>query len=511
MKKINKYIRRAGLSVLSLLLLWGCNNFDDINKNPDDTTTVSASLLATNIILRYTKFAGKDGKSLIADNALSKYVGYANEGQMDQQYNKIGSSDFDAMTLLPNIEKMIEYSQGGVMEDSYRGVGAFAKAYTFYKLTMEMGDIPYSEAGQGAGGVYKVKYDTQEQVLEGVLDELKAADEYFAKGRTFDGDPTPYKGDPAKWRQAVNSFALKVLMTLGKKETIGGINVKNHFSEIVSAGNILTASTGYYGLIYSSKNKHPLSGTNDLFTSRTIISSLLIDNLKTLNDRRMYYFAEPAGAQIAAGKTAANPEAYVGVDVAIEYAVMNAGHSNNLYSLLNKRYLQQEACEPLRIVTFAEQQLILAEAVLKGWISGDAKTYYESGVTAALTDVMLQATASYAHEMPITSDYIAGYFTGEAAFKGTLDEQLQQIWMQRYILQFMQDSESSFFEYRRNNYPQFPINPATSLNENHKDKIPVRWLYPGTEASYNRQNLEEALNRQYEGYDEINKLMWVLK
>ncbi len=84
--------------------------------------------------------------------------------------------------------------------------------------------------------------------------------------------PHPNKGDPVKWRKAVNAFALKVLMTVSKKETIGGINLKTRFAEIVSAGNIMDASTGYYGLLYSSKNRHPLSGTNDLFTSRTILS-----------------------------------------------------------------------------------------------------------------------------------------------------------------------------------------------------------------------------------------------
>ena len=510
MKKIYSNIRKFTVFALSVFTLLSCNNFEDINTNPDDTTNVSASLLATNVILRITKFAGRDGKSLIADNALPKYVGYANEGQMDQQYNKIGSSDFGGMTILPNIEKMIEYAQGGVMEDSYKGLGAYAKAYTFFRLTMEMGDIPYSEAGKGAQGVYKVKYDSQESVLKSILDELQAADQYFAKGRAFDGDPTPYKGDPVKWRKAVNSFALKVLMTIGKKETVGGINVKSRFAEIISAGNILDSSTGFLGLEYSSQNKHPLSGTNDLFTSRTIISSLLIDNLKKLNDRRIYYFAEPAGAQIAAGKTKSDPGAYIGVDVEIEYAVMNSGHSNNLYSLLNKRYLQEEATEPLRIVSYAEQQLILAEAVLKGWITGDAKSYYESGVKSALADVM-KVNKNYAQDMPIDQAYIDGYFTGEAAFKTTLQERLQQIWMQRYILQFMQDAETSFFEYRRNGYPVFPINAATSLNENNKNGIPMRWLYPGSETTYNRENLIEALNRQYDGYDEINKIMWILK
>jgi hypothetical protein len=83
--------------------------------------------------------------------------------------------------------------------------------------------------------------------------------------------------------------------------------------------------------------------------------------------------------------------------------------------------------------------------------------------------------------------------------------------MQRYILNFMQDAEYSYFEYRRNAYPVFPINPATSLNENNKNGLPLRWLYPGSETDYNRENLIEALNIQYDGYDEVNKVMWLLK
>jgi hypothetical protein len=55
------------------------------------------------------------------------------------------------------------------------------------------------------------------------------------------------------------------------------------------------------------------------------------------------------------------------------------------------------------------------------------------------------------------------------------------------------------------------VNPNTSLNENKKDAIPMRWLYPSSETNYNRENLIEALNRQFDGYDEINKLMWLLK
>ena len=195
----------------------------------------------------------------------------------------------------------------------------------------------------------------------------------------------------------------------------------------------------------------------------------------------------------------------------MDYSAMNAGHSANKYSLLNKRYLKEDACEPRMVLTYAEQQLIIAEARVRGWITtGDAKSYYESGVKSALASTMA-TKAEYAHGKAITQSYIDNYFTGDAAFKTSTNEQLKQIWMQRYILNFMQEAQTSFFEYRRNNYPDFPINPETSLNENNKNGLPMRWLYPSSETNYNRDNLKIALDKQYEGYDEINKLMWLLK
>jgi hypothetical protein len=509
MKRINKILILTTLMVAAVFS--GCDNFEEINTNPDTITQSSASMLCTNVILRNIKFNGRDAHAYLQPNALAKYLGYANQSQMDQQYNKISNGSFGDMTVLPNIDKMVEYAAGSVMEDSYKGVAKFMRAYMFYQTTMHMGDIPYSETNQGQEGSYRPKFDTQEEVFIGILNELKEADQFFAKGVTFTGDPTPYNGDPVKWRRANNSFALKVLMSLSKKESVASLNVKQRFADIVAGGFIMEANTGFLGLNYSATNIHPMSGTNDLFTSRTVISSLLIDHLKLYNDRRLYYFADPAGAKLTAGVAETDPAAYVGVDVSMPYDEMNVGHSANQYSLINSRYLKESASEPRMMVTYAEQQLILAEARIKGWISaGTAKDYYESGVKSALAAIGA-TKASYAHGRAIDQAYINGYFTGEAAFKAGTEDQLKQIWMQRYILNFMQDANSSYFEYRRTGYPVFPINPNTNLNENNKNGIPMRYLYPTSETNYNRENLIEALNRQFEGYDEVNKLMWILK
>lgn len=512
MKNLNKKIGIVGTLIFALL--FGCNDFEEINTNPDTTTRVTASMLATEVVLSVARFNGRDAKEMISRNALPKYVGYAQEGQMATQYNQIGASGFGPMTVLPNIEKMLGYAEKDLPENlanSYRGLAKFARAFMFYDLTMEMGDIPYSAAGMGAAGLYKPKYDPQEDVFKGILDELKEADQFFAQGVKFAGDPTPFNGDPVKWRQATNAFALKVLMSLSEKEGSSSLNIKSRFAEIVSAGNLFSNSKDFFGLVYSSLNRHPIYSTNDLFVRNTVISSLVVDNLKNLNDRRLYYYADPAGAKITEGIAGSNPDAYVGADVSMDYTAMTADHSLNKYSTINFRYLREEASEPRRLLSYAEQQFILAEARILGWIStGTAQNYYESGVKSAL-GYLMDTKAENAHGMAINQAYIDGYFTGEAAFKATADEQLEQIWMQRYLLNFMQFPKTSYFEYRRTGFPDFPINPATSLNQNNRDGLPMRWLYPSSETSYNRENLIQALNRQYDGYDEVNKLMWLLK
>ena len=508
MKKIFK--KTGSVILLGAIFLASCNKFDAINTNPNATEKVNASLLATKIILQNLKFQGRDAKAFLSDNGLAKYIAYGNESMLSSQYNYLGAADFTPMTIIPNINSMLDYAKGSSMESSYQGLAKFSSAFMFYYLTMEVGDIPYSQTGAGASGEIKPKYDSQEDVFKGILDDLKQADAFFAKGVKFDGDPTPYNGDPDKWRRATNSFALKVLMSLSNKAGDANLNVKGRFADIVNAGEILQPNTGFLGLVYSSTNPHPLSGTNDLFTSRTIVSHLVLSNLKDLNDRRLFYFADPAKSLIAQGLQQSDTAAYAGAFVGDDYNTITANLIADKYSLLNSRYLKVQAGDPRIMVSYGEQQLILAEASLLGWITGDAQSFYESGVKAVLARY-ISVDPSFAHGMPMTQSYIDSYFTGDAAFKTDQNEQLQQIWLQRYLLNFMQDPISAFFDQRRTGYPIFPINPETSLNVNDKNAIPVRWLYPSSELNYNKQNLIDALNSQYGGVDEINNKMWLLK
>ncbi|MGJ1332525.1 hypothetical protein ACR784_01455 [Sphingobacterium multivorum] len=62
-------------------------------------------------------------------------------------------------------------------------------------------------------------------------------------------------------------------------------------------------------------------------------------------------------------------------------------------------------------------------------------------------------------------------------------------------------------------FKKFSLNLYDQLYvmKNAPDKIPMRWRYPSLENNYNSANLDEAMQRQYKGNDEINQLMWLLK
>lgn len=108
----------------------------------------------------------------------------------------------------------------------YTALTKFFRAYYFYELTLRFGDIPYSQALKGEKEeIYTPEYDTQEDVFTGILQELKEADEILANDASvIDGDII-YNGNGNQWRKLINSFRLKVLMTLSNHTTVGNLNI----------------------------------------------------------------------------------------------------------------------------------------------------------------------------------------------------------------------------------------------------------------------------------------------
>ena len=515
MKIILKYIMI--LLVTTALGISCTKKFDEINTNPDKSTTSNAAWLATSMLTSITSGDISSTKSFVQPFMLAKYALWT-EDQESYQYNKISRAGFGRLSVLRNVPVMVSYAENEPddVKNSYLALGHFIRAWQFYQVTMQLGDIPYSEAIKGeSDGNIKPKYDTQKDVFIGILKELDSANMLFASGAQFGGDFI-YNGNVDQWQRLTNSFELNVLMQLYKKTSDPDLNVVSRFKDIVQNRPLMRDYDDNFAVKYvnTAGYAYPWSNTPTQINSFVIypmVGATLVNPLKAMHDRRLFYYAEPAPTMISAGKSPSDWDAYIGVEASDPVASTKSARASGNFSDFNKRYADLYNAEPVGLFNYWDVQFLLAEATVRGWISGTpAETYYEAGISSSMNFLAHYAPAGYAHGMPITDSYILSYLP-TVALTGDTENMIKQIITQKYLANFLQDVDySAWYENRRTGYPEFVLNPATNLNIP-ETKFPVRWLYPSAELDYNPDNVAAAIQSQYGGNDDVNALMWILK
>lgn len=511
MKKL-KYIL---VLVFSLIFAASCDNFEDINTNPNSTDQVAPNMLATQTLKDTYRFWNVNAADFLSGNLFNHHLiqtNNENPGQYYWSYWPWGS--FDAYTRLTDLRYMVQFADGSSNKPSYQGLELFLKAMYGFRATLSMGDVPYSEAGLYYEGNVRPKYDKQSEVFAGILTDLQQAASYFGEGQSFDGD-IMFGGNALKWQKLCNAMQLKVIQTMSKKATA---DQKARFAQIVNSEPLMQGNDDNYKLVYSASGNSdeifPFYQNGQQFREFSSPSKLLVDALKNLQDRRLFYFADPAPKKIDEGLTESDYDAYVGGLSSLPNTVIQPNALAGEYSFVNNRYTQFMDNDPMLIFTYSEQCFIIAEAIEEGWVTGNAQTYYENGVKAQLAYYMnLPHTADYVHGMAIDQSYIDGYFTGEAAYKtgGSKTDRLQQIWIQRWLIDFFQGNGGNYEQFLRTGYPVYPMDPATNLNNDNKNVYPKRWYYPTSEQSTNPDNLNKALSEQFGGSDATDEVPWYLQ
>ncbi|WP_288732468.1 SusD/RagB family nutrient-binding outer membrane lipoprotein [uncultured Parabacteroides sp.] len=510
---MNKYIKSFIVLGVCIGVLSSCSQFEETNTNPNASTKVTPGMLATGILIDMTK-QNQYYESFIDHNFMSKHACTA-EVLRTYQYNKFTEGSFGAYGALRDARKMVESATGDVKK-SYEALEHFIRAYKLFYLSLDMGDIPYSEALQGDQGNLTPKYDSQKEVMIQVLFDLDQANALFAEGYDFDGDPL-LNGDTEKWQRVVNSFKLKVLINMYLHDSDSDLNIKGQFQDLLNLRPLMESNKDNLQLVYVNK-ANQIYPYNDILiggqSAYVMLSSNFVDSLKILNDNRLFYFADPAKTEVEKGLSVADFNAYVSVDPSLPFNVITKAHYDGACCMLNKRYtdLDNPEGEPIMRLGYAEQCFNIAEAIVRGWGTGDAKSYYEEGVRAAMLFVKDHTPDVYVEGRPqITDEYISNYLSkGRAAFASDQDTQLKQIFQQKYFIYFLQNPWDGYYENRRTGYPVLPINPNTNMNQV-LTQLPKRWTYPLKEYNENSNNLQEALDRQFGGKDENNDLMWILK
>jgi len=127
---------------------------------------------------------------------------------------------------------------------------------------------------------------------------LIAANDHTLSGSIFLGN------DLKAWQKVVNSFTLRVLVSLSKKSGDPDLNVKQAFANIANSPTkypVLTANADNLQYVYNAQfNNYPKNPGNRGFTSgREVVSATFLNLTTSLNDPRTFIAATPAPALLA--------------------------------------------------------------------------------------------------------------------------------------------------------------------------------------------------------------------
>lgn len=505
--KLKKYIATLCVG----FTLFACDNFEDLNTNKDSATKVNPSLLATGAIMGIMK--PEIGAPFVDSQFIPKYMGWGG-GAKESQYNGFGRDDFKGYTDLKDYRLMVELADEQ-NKDAYEALALLLETYKIYNFTINVGDIPYKEILQGHEGLLTPKYDTQKEIFIALSDNLDRSYELFCKANNFSGDPI-FNGDVSKWKKVTTALQLRMLINLSKKEGDPDLNIKAKFNQVYKQGGLMQSNEDNLQIVFSEKagQIYPFHYSQNKHSVYPMLSSTLFEILKKHEDYRLFYYASPSKARLDKGISAGDWDAYPGLDVSASIEDVKEVFTDDEYCGLNERYITYISGEPYIIMGYAEQNFILAEAALRGWLTETPDLFYKKAIRASMEFVMDHTPDNeiYHYGRKITEEVIDKLLNRESIqLEGSFDQKLEKILEQKYVMSFMQLPYQPYYDYRRTGYPVFPINPETNMNFKEPARMPVRWLYPTSEFSYNKENVEEAIQKQYDGVDEVNKLMWILK
>lgn len=442
-----------------LSLFTACtSDFEELNTNPNNPDTAPLTNVFGYAIEDISERFGKTEMDYPAT-----FVGHITKGTYTDvtHYNTEPSGTVwngTYSTTLTNLNFVIK----GAAAEGRTNLEAAAMILKVYALQMVVdvyGKAPYFEAGLGADGVIHPAYNDEKDIYYDLLNTLDQANSMFDEkdgGILGEGDLI-YSGDIAKWQKFCNSLRLRLAIRISnvdqakaKEEIAAVLNNSSEYPVFDSNddNSLLTFPGGDWVEPWTSE----YSSVGDNFMAKPII-----DTLVNYNDPRISYYASP----ISDGSYSGLP---VGVD---------ADHE---YSRINDRFVNNPTGNVF-FMKYAEVELIKAEAIQRGFVSGDVQAEYEKAITASCKE--------YGISDQKISDYLSG---SSVSWKGDL----KQIYVQKWLALFRQSWEA-WAEMRRTDVPA--LAPAAYSGATGHNRIPFRFPYPDSEKKLNSINIPASVTQ----------------
>lgn len=506
----------------------GCKKqFDQYANNPNLPSAVPAYLLLRQVENDLPVFPGGDADKF-CQFTLSSYTYYGN----NEYWTGAANLNYGALRNVVAMENEAKKASGD--NNPYSALAKFFKAYFFTQMSLKVGDLPMSEALKGLNN-QTPKYDTQKDIFKQSLQLLEDANtqmtalinvandnilgDFFYKENV--ASPKNGLQSLRQWQKVVNTYKLRLLMHLSKKETDADLNIKQKFNETVTNPvkyPIMTDMSDNLEYVYNAAfNQYPNNSQNyGNDALRLCVAATWLNNLSSLNDLRAMKVADPARGL---GFADTDFRSFVGASNGEDLSTMGGKVVAGLYSTIGrKRYYDGLTGENTFIISYPEMCLNIAEAINRGWTTGNAEDWYQKGIKAMFSFYGITDGSNTVSFLRTTApgDYInytvnfsyATYFNQSTVkYAGNNTAGLNQILLQKYLAFGRNSGLEGYYQWRRTGVPSFLTGPGIG----NSGVIPLRYQYPASELNTNKTNYTEAVQRQYSGNDNINAKMWVVQ
>ena len=459
MKKINlfKYIILGFVFIFS-----SCSDLAELNTNPNEPTEPEAKYLITNALYNLGNQTATNGFTF--SSTLMQYHGKFDFNDVDQYEIETNSAVWvNNYKLLADMNDVLKSEKAG---NATKAVAKVIKAMLGAELTDLYGPVPFFNAGDKNN--LTPEYNQQKDVYtaaNGVLDLLSQAVATLKNDTSGIVCDVLFSGNKEAWVKLANVLQLRYLLRISESYPSASTKI----NAIATSGAIFTSNADNAVLPYHAEpNNWFLSKVRDGDFSLYSITTTVLKILEDKQDPRLSFYYKPNDTGNYVGITPGSND--------------RAGNYTGLSSNLRAADVMD-----MVFASYYEQEFILAEAALKGYISSNAQVHYENAV---------KANFDY-RKVTIPSDYLSN--TSKGQWNGTLENLINQ----KYLANIMTGHEA-WFDYRRTGFPVLPA----ALNNINSDKIPVRFKYPSEETFTNRTNNAEALSWLSGGNDYNSKSWW---
>jgi hypothetical protein len=467
MKNYNNTIKKLFVLLFLIPLTFsGCKKFLDVNDNPNNPDTAEPSLLLPAVEASIGQIVGNSFQ--VYGNFWAQYW---TQNPSSSQYRtidqyRVTSTNFDRPWLtiyrnaLQNAEIII--NSNAANSQHIQGIAYLLKAYTFQLATDAFGDIPLSEALKG-NEFASPHYEPQKVVYDSVFAYIDRglALVNTANAASPGSQDLIFRGNMAQWRAFGNTLKLRAFLRLSE---VDPTRAQAGVAALYSSGAVFLTEDASITYLSTGGNENPFY--NEMLglgrTQNPVASATAVNAYKRNNDPRAFRFYDLVGtadtiANIRQGSYASNANK----QVSPPSALVGARGSNSA-----------SATAPVKLISASESYFLQAEAVARGWATGDLSTLFTTGIRRSFDALGIGSSATtYIQTAP------------DAQLPGTTEGNIKAIITQKYYAMNGFQGFEAWTEWRRTGYPDFiQTSAASTLGAG---RMPLRFLYPNSEVTTN--------------------------